>query len=282
MAGTSFLSRLWRGLRRHPTASVGSVFLAYSVLWTLTEPVVALIPSTGDYGSYKLAGFLLCAVLIGLGRMAVPSSVRVKIPGSNTVVTVEVGDILSFDGHKIIAVNEYFDSQLGDHVSPNSLHGQCILRLFNGDRHRFEQEVDACLPREYTEVERTTGRRRRYRIGTTAVVSHGEHRLFLPALSRTDIHTLKASANVQDLMSSLHEVWRAVRLYANGDPVAVPLMGSGLAGVNLPYLGILELTMLSIVSETKNGEIAKDIRVILTKEVFAQVDLSELIREWSY
>ena len=134
---------------------------------------------------------------------------------------------------------------------------------------------------EFMDVARSSGRTKRYPIGTTAVVPHGKHRLFFTALAHTDINTKKAKADIQDLWNTLEKLWQSVRNNNNGNPIAVPLMGTGLAGISLPYLGVLEVILLSIFAESKKGEIAKEIHVTLTEEVFSRLDLSMLVKEWS-
>lgn len=278
---TSYAQRLSQGLKRNPWHAFGSIFIIYSILWTLLEPMVALLPIQVIPSNQKFITFLILAVIIGLSLRAIPAKVELSIPGSNTTVTIFEGDILSFKGHRIIAVNEFFDSEIGDLVSATSLHGKCIQEFFNGDSRRFETETDQALSAyEYETIERTRGRNRKYEIGTTATVPCGGHLLFLTALSRTDIQTLKAKAEVEDLWITLRQVWQIVRSRANGQSVAIPLLGSGLAGVDIPYLGILNIILLSLISETHRGEITKNIQILLSPEAFSSIDLGLLAKEW--
>lgn len=277
MNSTSFWFRLIRGVKEHPWLTLVTIFTSYSVLWTIIESVSALLPDLGVDGKVKFAVLIIIALFSGIFRMAVPSKISIKVPGSNTVVNVSVDDIFAFEGHKIVAVNEFFDSQLGNHVSPNSLHGQAITRLFGCDSNRFEAEVDQSLsefPRVITE--RTSGRTAKYETGTTAIVPIGQYKLILTALCHTDIKTLKAYASVEDLWITLMSVWRTVRIHSNGYPVAIPLIGAGLAGVKLPYQGILELIILSIISESRDGDICKDITIILSQDTFKEINLKSL------
>ena len=42
-------------------------------------------------------------------------------------------------GLKVIPVNEFFDSMLGDHVSKDNLHSQLLLNYFDGDPSNLRQ-----------------------------------------------------------------------------------------------------------------------------------------------
>ena len=66
---------------------------------------------------------------------------------TNTDVIVTFGNLFDFSGHKAIGVNDFFDSEVGKHISPNSLHGQFILRYFSGRKKSFDTQIDKSLKR---------------------------------------------------------------------------------------------------------------------------------------
>ncbi len=89
----------------------------------------------------------------------------------DTTINVEFGDLFEAEGGKAVAVNEFFDSRLGEPVARRSLHGQLIERKFQDDSERFDKLVaEELRNKPFEEVERTGGNNKRYEIGTTAVI----------------------------------------------------------------------------------------------------------------
>ena len=281
-AGTpGFLSRTARGVREHPYRAAGVFGGAYVFLWAVMEPAIALVGV--ESGPWRFGLFVLGALAVAAARLSSPASVSFVMKGTRTPVEICVADLLASGGHIVVAVNEFFDSALGNHVAASSLHGQCIVRLFGGDGPRFEQAADtalAAVPPLET-VLRTSGRGRRYAIGTTAAVEHGATKVFLAALSKTDLTTLRASASYADLVTCLDGVWAAVRTHSNGDPVSLPLIGAGQSGVGLSHQALLQVTLISLQAVAQAGQITSPIRVCLTAEVFDRVNLRVVQEEWS-
>ena len=81
------------------------------------------------------------------------------------------------------------------------------------------------------------------------------------ALSETDLHTLKASATADQLSQCLSGIWKAVREHSNGNPVSLPLIGSGLSGVGLPPKYLVEIIVISFVYATKREKVAENVDV---------------------
>ena len=92
----------------------------------------------------------------------------------------------------------------------------------------------------------TSGNPKRYKIGTTASIDIGPKRYLLFAFAKTDINTLKAYATVHELWDALAGLWGSVTVRSNGEPVYIPLVGSGLSGVGLPARNILQILMYFI------------------------------------
>src|SRR6201999_1534633 len=99
---------------------------------------------------------------------------------------------------------------------------------------RFEQTVDNALVGALsTYVARSQGRTRSFPIGTTAVIYEGAQKHYLVALTKTDPQTSLANAGIEELWKALGDLWNKVRETAGGDPVAIPLLGSGLARIGI-------------------------------------------------
>lgn len=140
-------------------------FAAYGVLWTVIESVSAFDDNLKPKGAVAYGVLILFSVAVGVWRAWPVRRVEIRIPTSDSSIAVEFGDIFSKAGCIAIQVNEFFDSLLGDHVSPNSLHGLFIRDVLGGQSASFDSLVASALagiPHEV--IPRPSGNPRRYRI----------------------------------------------------------------------------------------------------------------------
>ncbi len=268
------------GIRRHPWRFIVSIFLSYSVLWAVIEPFLSFVVN-------KPPGLGLYLAMVGVSCVAgvsyaiPPRKIGIKIRNTDTSVRIYFADLLKMDGHKVVSVNEYFDSEIGDLVSPKSLHGVFIEKTLAGRSQLFERLVESALAKtQFETVARPRGKQKKYPIGTTAVVTLTDQRYFLVALSHTDISTLKACADVPQLWKALSGLWESVRNHSGGYPVNLPLIGSGLSGIGLPPRELLEIILLSFLNETKKKEIVKQLRIVITEDKFEEIDLQLIRKSW--
>ena len=219
-------------------------------------------------------------------RSGVVDRLILKAPFSDSTIEIEFGDILDRDeAVKVIPVNEYFDGELGDHVSERSLHGKLIKDRLGGNADWFYNLADKALSQKQIEPhleQRNNGRCKRYPIGTTVAVDIGDQRFLLAALSHTDRETLKASASLQDLDACLIAIWEEIQTKSNGRDAKIPLVGSGLSGVGLPPDVLIYRILTSFFDSTKTmKKIADRVILILHPRLKGEVNLTAIRRSWS-
>ena len=277
----NYINRIMLGIKRHGWKSIVFMYCAYAVAWTIVEPLFNFFPVIKFTGLPQYFGMVLFALIFGGWKILPPKKVTIRLKNTNTAIEVVFGDIFTQDGHRVIPVNEYFDSEIGDLVSPTSLHGKFIQKILGGRSQIFDELVDNGLsdvPHELTE--RKKGKNKKFPIGTTLVDNSRSTKYFLVALSRTDIETLKAKADVPELWQALKGLWNKVRIEAGGSPINLPLIGSGLSAVGLPPQQLLQIIIISVLNETKKTEITKEIRIVLLEDVFEYVDLDLIKKDW--
>jgi hypothetical protein len=143
---------------------------------------------------------LLIGIGVGVYRVFPQKDSQIRIKSIDTAIEVEFGDLFEAHDPKAIPVNEFFDSEPGDPVSPHSLHGRLIGRLLGG----HPASIDALVQGEpkgqaHEQLTRTKGKEKRYPIGTTPAINVGEERFFVRGLCHTDLATVKASCDVPTL-----------------------------------------------------------------------------------
>lgn len=252
-------------------------FATYGALWTIIESVSAFDDKLKPRGVVAYGVLIVLSVAVGAWRAWPVRRVEIRSPNSDSSIAIEFGDIFSKDGCIAIQVNEFFDSLLGEHVSPHSLHGLFIHNVLGGQSASFDALVTSALAGvPFETVTRPNGNVKRYQIGTTASVDVNSKRYLLFAFAKTDIATLKASATIHEFWNALSGLWETVRIRSNGNSVFVPLLGTGLSGVGLPERQLLELLILSFVFHTKKNKITKQVTVVLHPSLRRTIDLKSI------
>jgi len=250
---------------------------AYGLAWTLIESIGAFFPEVKPEGWKQYGALIFLSLSYGLQQAWPRKSVELDVPFSDSIIRIEFGDLWKKKGCIAIQVNEFFDSQIGDHVSVNSLHGQFITNTLRGQSAEFDRLIGlALVNKPFEQVKRTGGNTRRFRIGTTACVDVGPTRYLLFALSKTDITSLKATATVHELWDALAGLWQAITIHSNGDPVSMALVGSGLSGIGLPPRNLLAILLTSFAYYTKKQKITGKLTIVLPNSLANDIDLREV------
>jgi len=222
---------------------------------------------------------IIVSVVWGRARTWKPSIIGFKIPHTDTIIEILFGDLFKQDGLRVIPANEFFDSEIGNPVSSKTLHGIFIEKHLSGKN--FDEIIDPKLldivPN--TETEKTEGKNKRYPIGTTVkVTTDADYLLF--ALAKTDPKTCKAYCDVATMWNALDGLLQKARVESGGNPINIPLVGSGQSGVGLPARDLLDLIVLSAVRTTQKEKIAPKIRIILQNDRFEELDLRNIKKHW--
>lgn len=257
------------------------VFASFSMAFTVVKAITYFFPAFKIDGPIPLLMIVLGSLLYGLDRVWKPSKVEFRIHNCNTVIEVLFGDIFEVDGVRGIAVNEFFDSKLGKPVSDLSLHGAFLRKCFGGHPESF----DAILAQELRSVKgefvpKVDGKQICYPIGTTALIEVNREKYIVFAFTKTEPDTCKAFTNVELMWRALHHFWIRARIECGGHPVNLPLVGSGLSGMGLPTRDLLNLILLSAITETKARQITQRIRLVLHKSRFRDIDLRDVKEQW--
>jgi hypothetical protein len=273
---------LWRGVSRHPFRTIQYGFTAFSIFFTVVKAVTHFITSLKIEGPLALGVMVLVSLAFGMKKVWKPSRIEIPIANCNTIIEIAFGDIFEQDGIRAISVNEYFDSKLGKPVSDKSLHGIFLQKCFGGYPEPFDIQLSEQLKNVDSEdVNKVDGKTKRFPVGTTAIISVNQDKYLVFALSNTDPQTCKASADVTMMWTALHELWQRARIESGGHAVNLPLIGSGLSGIGLPTRDLLNLIVLSAITETKSREITQRIRIVLHRDRFDDLDLRDVKKHWT-
>lgn len=260
---------------------MGYVFTAFSVVFTIIKGINQFFPGVKIEGPFAFAAIVFVSACFGLKKVWKPSKIKIRVANSDTTIEVLFGDLFVQDGIRAIAVNEFFDSTLGKPVSEKSLHGVFLNKCFGGYPQPFDKQVNEQLVNEpYDEIPRSEGKTKKYKIGTTAVLTADKDRYLVFALTHTDVTNCMATADVTMMWIALHHVWQRARAESGGSALNLPLVGGGLAKIGLPTRDLLNLIILAAITETKEKAITQRIRIVLHRDRFEDLDLRDVETHW--
>jgi hypothetical protein len=272
---------IWLGIQRHPSRFFVWIFLSYSALWTIVESVLSFYPDLSLKGTKYYSTLIGLSLILASIRAYQKKSIEFRVQHANTKIRVLFGDIFHQNGFIAIPVNEFFDSEIGLPVSPNSLHGIIIDRYFGGHPASFDQLIEADLRGiPVQNVTRNIGKSHKYDIGTTALIKTNTHQFLLFALCLTDSDTCKAFASLEHLIVALKGLCAKSRVTLGGEKLILPLAGSGLASMGLPPQHLLHLILLTLIDETKRNQFASEIDIVLHPSRFDEINLGLIENIW--
>jgi antiphage defense system Thoeris ThsA-like protein len=275
------LMDLWRGVWRHKWKTLQYIFTCFSVIFTVVKAIAYFFPPIKFEGRTPFAVAILFSIGFAVKRVWKPSRIEIPIANCNTVIEVVFGDLFQQDGIRAIAVSEFFDSAIGKPVSDKSVHGIFLQRCFGGHPESFDKQVTEELKNvKHEHVAKVEGKAECYPIGSTALITVNQDRYIAFAFAKADPQTCKAFSDVTLMWNALNDLWKRVRIEAGGHPINLPLVGSGLSGLGLPTRDLLNLIILSVITETKAREITQRIRVVLHRSRFEDLDLRDVKQFW--
>lgn len=269
------------GIKNHPWNFFIYFFASFSVLWTLIRGFSYFILSLDFHGVPYLLTVLLVGAVYSIIKIRQPLRVEIPIHNTNSKIEIKFGNIFDEEGFRVIPVSEFFESDIGIPVSKNSLHGIFLSRCFGGHSESFDHLVQEDLKGSTSEIiSKTIGKSRKFPIGTTALLNVNNDRYLCFALTQTELDTCKVSADIPGLWNALKGLWQKSRVVLGGEALILPVVGSGLAGLGLPTKDLLNLIILSIITESKAKQITNILRIIITPDRYEEIDLRKIEQNW--
>lgn len=203
---------------------------------------------------------------------------KISLKINNSTLEIESGDIFLETGFKIIAFNEYFDTQVDDVlISKNTLNGKYIARFYP-DPSELDKIIDEdthlseCIIGNHN---RTSGKTRQYKLGS--IKKNGEY--FLLAFTHFD-NDNRAFLEINDYTACLMNMWNECDIHYGGNTVVLPLLGSGITRFH-GYENITDQELLEIiiwtfkVSRIRFQHPAKA-KIILTSDCLSKISLYDI------
>lgn len=193
-------------------------------------------------------------------------NITLKI-NKRTKLSVCYGDIFTENGIRVIPVNEYFDTHLGDGiVATNTLHGKFLSKYYN-----CINDVDEKIREQLFGIESLPQVRQRnmvqglpqdrYPLGTTIRIEINGQYYLLVAVTRFNQYE-HVDVDDSEYMGIMQKMFYHIEQLNNGNAVCLPLIGSGQAGFGYTNMQLLNM-MIQAAALTDRLSVVNGIRVIL-------------------
>ncbi|WP_159392451.1 macro domain-containing protein [Streptomyces niveus] len=197
-------------------------------------------------------------------------------------VTVKTGDLFAEQTQLVIGFTDTFDTAVGNRepIFEQSVQAQFAARLYAGDISLLDDELNVALQDKSIEsiespVVKPKGKLGRYPIGTTVVIG-GERSCYCVAYSKMG-NDLVARSSIDFLWSGLHQLWGEISIKGHRMPVAMPVVGSGLAKLdNVDYQGLVKFVITSFVSHSRDAVVAGELIIVVHPQDSEKVDMNEV------
>lgn len=155
--------------------------------------------------------------------------IDINVEGSH--VTIKEGDLFNQDGFKVIAFNEYFDTQVDNKIiAKASLNGVFLNNYLNINVTELDSYIENYNFDESdikgSNLEREAGKKKLYQIGTICVYND----FLLTAFAKFDENN-KATLTMPEYLEFLINFWDKVNNVYALESVSVPIFGSGITRI---------------------------------------------------
>jgi Domain of unknown function (DUF6430) len=154
--------------------------------------------------------------------------------------------------------------------------------VYGGDRAQLDRALNQALgavPPVVVESARDKprGKRRRYAVGTVATLPLDGRRVFALVHCRQD-RDLVTRSSAEELRHALERLWESVRRQGMLRPVAMPLVGSGLARVALSREQLMTMIIGTFLRGCAGERSAPELRIVLRPAELREVRISDVAR----
>lgn len=251
---------------------------AFGAIAAAAGLVSALFPDAlKNKGAIPVIAVAAGSIVYGLLR-AWPRPIECSYTKPNTTIRIVRGDLLEEPGHIVVGTCDTFDTQVPTVISPESIQGQVLQRLYGGDVARLESDLEAALVEEVaTGHVQKEGKTARYPIGTIAAIPQGPRRILFVAYTEMNERN-EARGSSDGIWKSMLCLWTGVSRYCNGEAVAIPVLGGGQARISqiLPAQDSIRFIALSFMLASRREKVCDELRVVVRPRDYERLNRLEL------
>lgn len=263
--------RFWRHLAVQSFACVGFIGVLVGLFDVIFPDVVPL-------GGRRLAIYILViAIFYGFMR-AWPRPIEQSYDSPNTKIRLVEGNLFEQPGHLVIGMCDTFDTDAPSVIANSSVQAQFTEAIFNGDVREVDRLLEEALV-GFSPIGTINkpGKQSKYEVGTVAAIRGEGRRYFCVAYTEMNQQN-EARGSIDGVWRSLDNLWKSVCAHANGDTVAIPVIGGGQARISqlLPAQDSIRFIALSFILASRKEKICDELDIIVQPADYDKLDRLEI------
>jgi hypothetical protein len=263
--------RFWRHFTTYFFASIG----VQAALLGLYD---AVFPDRVSKHADVVVGVVLSLAVAYAIYRAYPRQIGQHYNSANTEIRVVFGDLFAQDANLVIGFCDTFDTSIPIIIEPTTVQGQFIHRIYGNNIAKLNADLDAAL-KSITPIGTVVkqGKTDRYPIGTVALLTENLKRYYCLAYTSMNEDN-KAQGTGDGIWRSLDSLWRFIASHGNGQPVAIPVIGGGLARVSqiLPAQDCIRFIALSFMIASRHERVCERLDIVVRPKDAKNLDSLEL------
>lgn len=263
-----FNKKLWGNFLKW-ASGVATVYTTVLVFVDICAKIKWII-----FGCFIGTLLLLFGILLIMANIKTHRTLRIN----TSTVNIKFGNIFAQPELKVIAFNEYFDTQVDDVIiATRTLNGQYLVNI---EKSIFELDElianDLALKDRVVEdvTDRKVGKKIKYRLGS--IIKRNDYLLL--ALTHFDDKNC-AHITLQEYSDCLLNMWNEIDRLYNGQTVSLPLLGSGITrfkDCNVADQEILEIILWTYRISKVKFTYPSSLNIILDERKKDKINLYEL------
>lgn len=269
--------------RRFWTRLITNFFAALGLLGAIVGITSALYPAAlPPQGTLFVATIVVVSTGWALFR-SWPRPIQQSYQQPNTEIRVVVGDLFAQDGNVVIGMSTTFDIATPHVISPASVQGQLLARVYNNDAQALEVDLASALSSSqpssaFTAADQKRGKQEIYPLGTVAVINQAPRKLYYCVAYSEMCADCTTRATVDGIWKSLNELWRTADASGNGDPICIGVIGGGQSRLSqhFPAHDSIRLIALSFIFASRAQRASRQLNIVVQGEDLVHIDTLEL------
>ena len=291
------MSKFFHFLKFTFSANILKRFLGiFSFVITIFSFIIIFFPLKTESYDYRTLGAILFAIVIFiifiLTAIFYGTKKKITLKINQSRVIIRCCNILDQNNfpektYRVIGVNEYFDTHLGDGViDETTLHGQYLQKYYTSDISDLDKRITNGISRSEIAValdnkERAYNKVIKYRLGTTFLDK--KTNIILVALTHFDDNN-NAKIMTRDLMLCYSHMWDNLLKLKQANSIAIPLLGAGTTTQMNPvmsYQQILEALLMTFKFSNMQFKYPASLQIIISEKVIKEINLLEIKDRYS-
>lgn len=250
----------------------------FGACWLLFEPAALCFTQLQGLGWCGFIGINVLSLVATLIIFWPKKTFSVSLHDSSTRIGISVSDILDQKGSIIIGASDTFDTELGEIVSPKSLQGQLLTKVYDSDRNLLDSDITKALQNISATPDPTKayGKTDRYPIGTVACIQRNSNRFFLLAFNKMLSDKKRVQTDIQQLWMCLGHCWSSIRENGHNNDIHVPVLATKFGRSGLSFNLVIQLIITSFVFALRKEGIAPSLTLHIYKGDSKEVDFVAL------